>query len=192
MGRVQDAIGDALVAEIESRREWDEPPAVFTVYYSGGRGHLGRLPIPDATWYAGPPAEILAALADATTASTGGMDMLRKFAPAELHGAAFFTEVWMATAVAGSAADADLRKRAAAVGGRVSQLPDRVEARSMWAVDRAGITYTAIQARGEDEVKRSVSYPKPGEGFTGTVPRALDKLVTAFLGVTLPDRERTL
>jgi hypothetical protein len=76
---------------------------------------------------------------------------------------------------------------------RVSQLPDRVEARSIWCVDRAGITYTVFQRRAlEAEITRSVSYPKAGDrGFTGAVPAALDRLVTAMLGVTLPTRGRS-
>ena len=60
----------------------------------------------------------------------------------------------------------------------------------MWAVDRAGITYEAFQVRGSAEVKTAVSYPQPGQGYTGTIPRALDKLVTAFLGVDLPERQK--
>jgi hypothetical protein len=185
MGRVQDAVGDALVAEITGRQQWDERPEVFTVYYRGGRGHLGRLPVPDWTWSSGPPAQVLASLADA-----GGecADVLRRVAPAELFGVALFTEIWMASA-AGTEAVEDLERRTRAVGGRVSKLPDRVEARSIWAVDRAGTTYTAHQARGSAEVVRAVSYPKPGQpSWTGEVPAALDRLVTALLGVTMPER----
>lgn len=187
MGKVQDAIGDALAAELASRTAWDERPELFTVYYRDGRGHLGRLPIPDAIWSSGPPADVLDALADA---SGDGADLLREFAPAELFGVAFRTEMWMVSAPSGSVAAEDLKKRARAAGGRVPTMPERVEARSMWAVDRAGITYSAFQVRGSDEVRRSVSYPKAGRPFTGAVPKALDRLVTAFLGVTLPDRGR--
>jgi hypothetical protein len=185
MGRVQDAVGDALAAEITGRQEWDERPELFALYYRGGKGHLGLLALPDSIWSTAPPAQVLAALADAGDACA---DLVRKVAPAELFGVAFFTEVWMASA-AGTAAVEDLERRTRAVGGRVSELPDRVEARSMWAVDRAGTTYTAYQARGSDEVVRAVSYPKPGQpSWTGAVPAALDRLVTALLGVMMPDR----
>lgn len=186
MGRVQDAVCDALAAEISNRTEWDEPPAVFAVYHRGGRCHLGRLAIPDAIWATGPPAGVLGALADAAYTEAF---MLQLLAPGELHGAAFFTEIWMASA-RGADEAAGLTERAKAAGG-VSKLPDRVEARSIWAVDRAGITYSAFQTRGSDEVQRSVWYPKAGQPFTGRVPDALDKLVTAFLGVTLPTRGRS-
>jgi hypothetical protein len=188
MSRVQDAIGDALVAELASRTAWDERPEVLTVYYSGGRCRLGRLTVPDEIWHAAPPAEVLAGLAAASESPAA--DLLREVVPEGLHGMAFFTEIWMASAPTGTAAAEDLVKRARAAGGRVSTMPERVEARSIWAVDRAGISYTAFQVRGSDEVKRSVSCPKAGQPFTGAVPRALDRLVTAFLGVTLPDRGR--
>ena len=59
----------------------------------------------------------------------------------------------------------------------------------MYAVDRAGTTYSATLARGGDEVKRSVSYRKPGRAdFGGIIPDALDRLVTAVLGVQFPAR----
>lgn len=64
-----------------------------------------------------------------------------------------------------------------------------MESRCFYAVDRAGITYSAMQARGETEVKRSAHYPKPGRpGISGIIPDALDKLVTALLGVQIPVR----
>jgi len=189
MGKVQDAVSDALVAEVSGHREWDEPPAVHPLYVTGGACRLGRLQLPDAIWMTAPPAQVLAVLADCAGDYAG---RLQAMAPGELHGVAFFTEIWMASARYGSAEAEDLAKLAEAAGGRVSTLPERVEARSIWAVDRAGITYTALQRRGEDEVIRDVWYPKAGQPFTGAVPRALGRMVTAFLGVTLPDRGRTL
>lgn len=190
MGDVQDAIGDALAAEITRRKRWDELPAVFTVYYKGGRGHLRRVPLPGMIWATGPTSRVLERIADAT--ETGGMDALRATAEAGLYGAAFFTEIWMASAPEGTAEEADLLARGRAAGGRVSKLADRVETRSIYAVDRAGITYTALQAWGSAEVQRDVSYPKAGQPAGGAVPAALDRLVKAFLGVSLPDRRQTL
>jgi hypothetical protein len=188
MGRVQDAICDALVAEIKSRQEWDQPPEVLTVYYRGGEGHLGRLPLPAAIWSSGPPAQILASLADAGGDCAG---LLQRLVPPEFYGMAFFSEIWMVSAPEGTAEADDLLRRAEAAGGRVSQMPERVEARSMWAVDRAGTTYSAVRARGSDEVKRGLIYTKPGRSSAGTIPAALDRMVTAFLGVSMPDRTRT-
>jgi hypothetical protein len=187
MGRVQDAVTAAMAAEIRRRREWDERPGLYSVGYEGGKAFVREVPLPDSVWSSGPPAQVLAAIADGAGAWAGE---LRKAVPPGLHGVAFFTEQWMATAPHGTAAGDDLLRRARAAGGRVSALADRVEARAMWAVDRAGITYSAHQVRGSGEVKTDVSYPVAGQGYTGAIPRALDRLVTAFLGVDLPERQK--
>jgi hypothetical protein len=193
MSKVQDVISDALVAELTSHTEWDEPPALHTVYYGGGKAHIGTVSIPNEVWASGPPALVLESLA-ASPGSGPHTELLRVPVPANLHGVAFFCETWMVEAKPGTAEGADLRRRAAAVGHRVSQLPERVEARMIWCVDRAGINYSVMQQRGEEPgVMRDVTYPKPGNpaGASGTVTDALDKLVTAFLGVTLPSRDDT-
>jgi hypothetical protein len=182
-----DAHDPGLAAEIAGREEWDEPPGLYSVGYAGGKGFVRRMPLPDAVWSSGRTGEVLAAIADGTTQWAG---LLRKAVPPGLHGMALFTEQWMASAPHGTPEGDDLLRRARAAGGRVSQLADRVEARAMWAVDRAGITYQAFQVRGSSEVRTSVSYPQPGQGFTGTVPRALDRLVTGLLGVSLPERQK--
>ena len=78
---------------------------------------------------------------------------------------------------------------AASKAKRLDSHPDRVESRCMYAVDRAGTTYSAMLVRGDGEVKRSVSYRKPGRpDFSGIIPNALDRLVTSLLGVDLPAR----
>lgn len=189
MGQAQDAILDALAAEIAGRHEWDQRPEVYTLYYSGGGATLRRIPLPDWAWAGRPPVMVLASLADAGGACAGLLQQVTSGAPG-LHGAAFFTEIWMAQAVAGTAAEQDLLARARAVGGRASKLAERVEARSIWAVDRAGTAFTAVQARGSDEVRRALVCPMAGRPTAGEVPAALDRLVTALLGVTMPDRTR--
>jgi hypothetical protein len=188
MGQAQDAILDALAAEIAGRHEWDQRPELFTLYYGGGRCDLRPVPLPDWAWAGRPPVMVLASLADVGGACAGLLQQVASGAPG-LHGAAFFTEIWMAEA-AGTAEVEDLLARARAVGGRASKLADRVEARSIWAVDRAGTAFTAVQARGSDEVRRALVYPMAGRPAAGEVPAALDRLVTALLGVTMPDRTR--
>lgn len=190
MGRVQDAVAGALAAEITSRTEWDERPGLYFVRYGGGECSLREFPVSDAIWASGPPAGILAAIAGGLGLFGAGM---RAATPPDLHGAAFFCEQWMATARVGTPEADDLQARAKAARGRVSQLADRVEARAMWAVDRAGFTYTAFQSRGHEEVQTDVSPRSYRDGesfFTGDVPRALDKIVTALLGVDFPERQR--
>jgi len=114
--------------------------------------------------------------------------LLSSVAPEGLHGAGFRCEAWAVTgAKAGTRREREVT--AAARARRLHVHPDRIESRCMYAVDRAGITYSAMQARGESEVKRSVSYPRAGEpGFSGIIPDALDRLVMGLLGVELAAR----
>ena len=60
--------------------------------------------------------------------------------------------------------------------------------RQLWAVDRTRVTYMASQERGSDEVATDVRRPEPGMDHVGDIFSALDRLVSAFLGVTLPER----
>lgn len=179
------AIAEHLAAEIRRRREWDEAPCLYTLYVEGGQPRLGPIPLPDAIWASGPPAQVLLALAD-------GMDgefarLLQSAAPAGLHGAAFRTEAWMIHAPAGD--DAALRKMVADGNARrVSQRPDRVEVRQIWAVDRARTTYMASQARGSSDVLTDVRRPERGMDHVGDIFTGLDGIVSAFLGVTMSER----
>lgn len=185
MGRAADLIMDTLVSEVKSRTGWDEPPALFFLYLEGGRCRVSALPLPDEVWALDAPPRVLARLADGAGEFSG---LLSSVAPEGLHGAAFRCEAW---AVTGGKPGSE-REREVTAASHARQLhvhPDRVEFRCMYAVDRAGTTYSAMQARGEWAVKRSVSYRKPGfPEVSGIIPNALDRLVTATLGVELPGR----
>lgn len=187
MGRAAERILDAMEAEIRSRTQWDEAPALFTMYLKAGECRLRQLPVPEPFWSADAPPRVLARIADCLGEFTW---LLQSAAPEGLHGAAFRCEAW--------AVDAGLpgteRRSEVSAASMAKQLhvhPDRVESRCLYAVDRAGITYSALQARGDAEVRRGVSYPKPGKAsVSGIIPTALDRLVTAFLGVEIPTRTR--
>lgn len=74
-----------------------------------------------------------------------------------------------------------------AMAHRIHERADRVEARTMWAVDRAGNVYGALKRRGIDAVPRTtVAYAKAGRRIGGEVPEALERMVTAMLAVTMP------
>jgi hypothetical protein len=164
MGRVQDAVLEALANEIGCRAEWDQPPGLHTIYYTADRkAHLGTLPVPLEIWAAMPPAEILSDIAGIYESNSAAT---RSVAPAELFAVAFFCEMWMASQPVDPGRDWDEQQRefvskANAAGG-VSRLPDRVEARHIWAVDRAGTTYAAWQLRGEEEITTDVTYRRAG------------------------------
>ena len=185
MGRIPEAIADALVAEIKSRTEWDEAPALYTFYVENGQCRLAQIPVPEMLWSINEPPIVLASLADA---GLDGASLLQSAAPAGLYGAAFRCEAWE---VDGGKPGTEQRRQALAdsKARRLKDRPDRFEIRSIYGVDRAGITYAAAQRRGETDVRRSIAYPKPGHGFAGTIPNALDRLVTSFLGVSMPARK---
>lgn len=191
MGRVQDAVAAALAAEIAGRTAWDERPGLYFIRYGGGECSLREFPVTDAIWMSGPPAQVLAGIADAVASPLATL-MLGHATPPDLYGAAFYTEAWIATAVTGTPEGDDLVARAKAAGGRVSKLADRIEARTMCAVDRAGTGYQVLQPRGR-QAETAVWHPGSGDGrefLAGAVPRALDRIVTALLGVDLPERPR--
>lgn len=188
MGRVADAVMDTLAAEVKGCTGGDEPPALFFLYLEGGECRASALPLPDEIWAMDAPPRVLARLADGSGEFSG---FLQAAAPEGLHGAAFRCEAWAVDAgKPGTGRRSEVS--AAAMSRRLHVHPDRVESRCMYAVDRAGTTYSAMLARGCDEVKRSVSYRKPGRpDFAGIIPSALDRLVTSLLGVNLPAREGT-
>jgi hypothetical protein len=183
-GGLSRAIAEHLAAEVRRRRAWDEVPCLYTLYVEGGQPRLGVIPLPDGIWAAAPSAQVLLALADL---GPGEMAMLQAAAPAGLYGLAFRTEAWMVYAPEGD--DAAVRKMIEDGNARrVSQRPDRIEVRQIWAVDRTRTTYMASQERGSSDVQTDVRRPEPGMDHVGANFAALDRLVSAFLGVTLPGR----
>jgi hypothetical protein len=183
MGKVQERIAAALAAELGSRAGWDEPPGLYWLTVERGEPSLAPAPIPWDAWSLGPPAGVLSAIADGCRGSAGA---LHSFAPDGLHGAAFFTETWMVIRPSDAAAEI-AEAKADARAHRIHQRPDRVEARSMWAVDRAGNVYVAMLRRGIDDVPvTKVEYAGPGRTIRGDIPAALERIVSAVLAVTMP------
>jgi hypothetical protein len=164
-------------------------PGLYFIRYSGGKCRLLRFPLPDSAWTTAPPAVVLSVFADAAASPDAAQFVTA--APPDLYGAALYGEAWMTTAVKGTPEGDAILARARA-GVRVSQMASRVEARTMGAVDRAGTGYQVLRPRG-GKVETAVWHPgDDGSGafLTGAVPRALDKIVTALLGVPLPERPR--
>jgi hypothetical protein len=185
MGRIAELVMDTLVAEVKSRTEWDEAPALYFLYLEDGKCRASALPLPDALWAVDAPPRVLARLAEGAGDFSA---LLSSVAPEGLHGAAFRCEAWVVEA-GKPGTERYSEAVAASMGRRLDSHPERVESRCMYAVDRAGATFSATQARGDGEVRESVTYRKPGHpDFTGIIPNALDRLVTATLGVELPAR----
>ena len=182
MGRIADKIASAVATEIAERSEWDEPPGLYFLYLEGGEPRLSQVSIPDRVWAQDRPPQVLDAMSRV-------MDewgpVLAAIAPAGLHGAGFYCESWMVEQPEPGTAERS-EVQAAAHAHRLHERPDKVEARSMWAVDRAGITYGAVLRRGIDaEPQTQVSYPGPGRRLSGTIPAALERIVAALLAITL-------
>ncbi len=183
MSGIPDAIAAELAAELRRRREWDEPPCVYTVHVDRGRCRLMPVWVPDRIWMTGPPGEILARMAKAGMNIAGP---LQSMATPDLYGAAFRCEMWQVHAALG---DQGAVRKLVEDGNarRIWSRPDRIEVRQLCAVDRTRITYLATQPRGGD-AGTVIQRPEPGLDHAGVIPEALDQLVSAFLGVTLPER----
>ena len=179
-------IVEALAAAVGSRSEWDEAPALGFVYVENGACRVSELPLPEAIWSTDRPPAVLARLAEGFGEWD---DLLQDVAPEGLYGAAFRCEAWeISGGKPGTAERSEAMADSAA--HRLHVRPDRKEIRSIYAVDRAGITYSAVQRRGESNVRKSIAYPEPGKhGFSGTIPGALDLIVASLLGVSLPSRK---
>lgn len=183
MGKVQERIAAGLAAEVGSRVCWDEPPGLWFLYLQGGEAVLRHIDLPLFIWTLDRPPVVPSRLADGLGEFSG---LLSSAAPEGLHGAAFYTETWtVAEPPAGTAERSELLSDSYA--HRLHLRPDRVEARSMWAVDRAGITYGALLRRDLDKEPRTqVSATGPGRQIRGGVPAALERIVSAMLAVTMP------
>jgi hypothetical protein len=183
MSGIPNVIEATLAAEIRRRREWDEPPCLYVMYVDRGRCALRPLPLPGAVW-TGQPAQILLRMAGMAEMFTPALQAIAK---PGLYGAAFRVESWGIRAPV-SDREAVTQALADANGRRISARPDRTEMRQIWAVDRARITYMASQERGSGEVETVIQRPEPGWDHVGTIFEALDRLVSALLGVTMPER----
>lgn len=188
MPRIPDLIAGALVAEVKSRRKWDEPPSLYTMRVGAGRCELAQIPIPNAMWTMDRPPMILARMAAAVEDGPFG-DLLRSAAPPDLYGCAFRCEAWQVISGPGDSPRAR-EMHEAARAKKLYRHPDRVEVRQMMAVDRGGATYSVTQERGSTEVQHLVSYPSPDDDaqFAGLIAESLDGLVRGMLSVGLPAR----
>jgi hypothetical protein len=184
MGGIPNAVADALAAEVRKPREWDGPPGLYVMYVNGGRCRLEPVPLRDAIWARMPASEVPARLAAAGPARAG---LLQRAAEPGLYGAALLTEgYWVQAPMDDHAA-----VRTAIADGNAHQVkarPDRVEIRQIWAVDRASITYWARLERPTGAVQSTIYPPQPGKEPVGAEVDGLDQLVSALLGVRMPDR----
>jgi hypothetical protein len=172
-------IAAALAAEVASRSEWDEPPGLHFLYVEQGKPRLKLQRLPLEFWSVAPPPHVLAMMARAWSFHA---PLLSSVAPEGLHGAAFYCESWTVVEPPPGTAEkselmADWHAR------RVYTRSDKVQARSIWAVDRDGIAYSAIQRDRLDMAPvAGVHDPRAGESLSGTVIEALGSIVSTLIG----------
>lgn len=187
MGRLQEDILAVLTAELEARTAWDEPPGLYLLYVESGKPRLSQLALPDEIWSLDRPPAVLDSL---SRQAIPVWKAIMPIVPASLFGAAWRYEGWEiqtpedATAMQWRRDEQDARRH------RISQRGDRVEIRSLEAVDRGGVQYTASVSRdGRPCHPDSVMFPRPGGAVhTGTMSEALDRIVRGLLGVGIPER----
>ncbi|MBF6333482.1 hypothetical protein [Nocardia transvalensis] len=181
MERTRDAITAELERNLSDRAEWDEPPELYAVLLEGGHPVLRRFPTSEGFFQVARPPAVLAALAETFETNS---ERLRREAPADLIGLAFYFEGWSVADPLGLTTEQRQQLSADMRNHRVHARPDRVEARILCAVDRSGIRYSCRQLRGHDI--DSIAYG-PGDGVCadGTIPDALDRMLQAWLGVTI-------
>ncbi len=155
----------ALTAELRSRTDWDEQPALFTIHRQGATGvRLSPVPIPDDVWTAigHPPTAVLAVagLALRLPRHDDGSHLLVMPGAGPLIGAAFRYEAYAITSDSPHPAvqEAARRRRAGGSTPRFEHIPGRVEQRCMTAVDLDGGRYMASSNR-IDEAKPDAAEP---------------------------------
>lgn len=163
-------IAAALSAEIAGRTEWDEPPALYFLYVEDGAVTLRRQPYPDEWWSRGRPPEVLEAMSQIIEAHFGPLSAAL---PESLYAVAFFCETWLVQEPPpGTAERSELESDAWA--HRIHTRPDRVETRSMWAVDRNGTRYQVVLRRDIDTEPQKVT------GSRGDIPESLNRMVRSL------------
>lgn len=177
------AVLNALAAETRSRPRWDEPPHLYFAYVSHGQCRLESAGVPDTVW-GERPAHDLAALADAVSHAASAAPVRAK--------PGLYAVVWRAEAFEFDHADPGTERFAQLVrdsdAGVMATRPDRREIRGITAIDRAGLVYDVKLTRDTGVLRKEVFPPDPVNGHVGTIINALDALITALLGVAMPER----
>lgn len=162
-----------------ARTAWDEPPELFGVYVEHGRARLVPAQLPGYIWTSQRPAVVLHRVANR---ARNMASLLQSLVPAGLYGMAFRCETWAVDSTPGDP-DQWARDAADSKAHRLHLRPDRYEERFMHIVDRSGAMHVVMLKRG-DAVCRSAA----NADMRGAIPEALDAILVAMLGVTLPQR----
>ncbi|MBF6333476.1 hypothetical protein [Nocardia transvalensis] len=142
-------------------------------------------PFPDGLFAAGPSTKILDLIAFALTHCP---DQIRGEVPPALVGVAFYSEE--ASGVQPSVHEVEAQRDpmiAAAEADRIRMGADRIEVRLLTAVDRDGLRYF-LQLKAGEITTHIASSGQTAHTLAAAVPEALDRILEALLGVTVPAR----
>jgi hypothetical protein len=193
LSRVQQAIVNLMLAELESRPEWNEIPQLYRLMLRGGDPALVPLSDTNGYWLAGAASGLTPVETLAHFAMTMALVAQRNGPPdgglpgGALHGFAFRAEAWD---VETAPSDKFGQRRAdqLAQEGQLKRHPARREVRLFVAVDRASFTYQAKTFRSGIEPELLIMPRGDSTEATGTVPDSLDLMVSTLCGVPLMPR----
>ncbi len=170
----------ALAVELcPHRRSWGEHPDLLFLAAAGPDVHARPLGLPPFIWSGRTPSAVLAGIA---TAAEEMMAAWSVRIPPGLLGAGLRCEAMVL-------ADLPVTEVTAMTPDMVRAHPGAVLGRFACAVDRNGVTYgVETDHHGSILGGRIVVPGERHTAATGTIPDALDRILTALLGIDLPTR----
>jgi hypothetical protein len=171
----------ALAGELcHHRRTWGEPPDLLFAYNEDGEVGVRGLDLPAVVWMTGPTAQLLHQLAEAAELIA---PVWRYTVPVGIIGIGLRCE--------GQYIDRDLSAveiRLLGLGG-AHCMQRATRGRFAFAVDRQGNTYSVeTDPAGQVMGGRIVQPGDRDSAAVGSIPDALDRLLTAVLSASMPDR----
>lgn len=186
MNQMTNNIADVLVANLAARRDWDEPPQLYWLNLTKGHVELELFPIDQDIFSLGHPPEVLGVFAQAVEDNAA---TFRRAIPPSFVGVAFFCEAWTVNYKNHDEARRAARQRTTQPP---SAHPDRIEQRTIIALERSGFRFYIGQPRGGDietEIEHShTDDPK----HAGRIPAVLAQLLNAILGTATPPTRQTI
>lgn len=175
--RVLDTLQTATLA----RTEWDESPEVGFLFTASEGVRLLALPVPEFVWTMGHPAAITAGLAVTLPSmiKSNGISLVTSSygVPVYPQGAYLRCESW--TLPQHYLEETYRRRQAGGSTPRFETMADRIECRTITAVDVTGRVYITNLERGSSEVATYSTDVIGPQGVDGRVPTALAALLDA-------------
>ncbi|MEN4464372.1 hypothetical protein VXE65_20370 [Mycolicibacterium conceptionense] len=187
MTQLANSITDVLADNLAARRNWDEPPQLYWLMLANGNVSLELFPIPQDIFNLGHPVEILGEFAQAVEDNAAEF---RRIIPPSFIGVAFFCEAWTI-----NYKDHDEARQAARQRDTQpppSAHPQRIEQRTLIALERSGLRFYLGQPRGGD-IETEIEHARTDDPkHAGRIPAVLAQLLNAILGTDTPATRQTI